>query len=157
MIIRLEELNSEVKDKISFDEELTFPSDMLEKSDIIDIEDARVVGDIFFDASNELTIRCNVSGKMILEDSISLDNVEYPFSIDIDENIEENLEKAENSIDILPILWQNIVLEVPLRFTKVNDLSKYNGDGWKLISEEEASSTSNHPFLELKEKYKEEW
>ena len=93
---------------------------------------------------------------MILEDSISLDNVEYPFSIDIDENIEENLEKAENSIDILPILWQNIVLEVPLRFTKVNDLSKYNGDGWKLISEEEASSTSNNPFLELKEKYKEE-
>lgn len=156
MIIRLEELNSEVKDKISFDEELTFPSDMLEKSDIIDIEDARVVGDIFFDASNELTIRCNVIGKMILEDSISLDNVEYPFSIDIDENIEENLEKAENSIDILPILWQNIVLEVPLRFTKVNDLSKYNGDGWKLISEEEASSTSNNPFLELKEKYKEE-
>ena len=156
MIIRLEELNSEVKDKISFDEELTFPSDMLEKSDIIDIEDARVVGDIFFDASNELTIRCKVSGKMILEDSISLDNVEYPFSIDIDENIEENLEKAENSIDILPILWQNIVLEVPLRFTKVNDLSKYNGDGWKLISEEEASSTSNNPFLELKEKYKEE-
>ena len=156
MIIRLEELNSEVKDKISFDEELTFPSDMLEKSDIIDIEDARVVGDIFSDASNELTIRCNVSGKMILEDSISLDNVEYPFSIDIDENIEENLEKAENSIDILPILWQNIVLEVPLRFTKVNDLSKYNGDGWKLISEEEASSTSNNPFLELKEKYKEE-
>ena len=94
---------------------------------------------------------------MILEDSISLDNVEYPFSIDIDENIEENLEKDENSIDILPILWQNIVLEVPLRFTKVNDLSKYNGDGWKLISEEEASSTSNNPFLELKEKYKEEW
>ena len=93
---------------------------------------------------------------MILEDSISLDNVEYPFSIDIDENIEENLEKDENSIDILPILWQNIVLEVPLRFTKVNDLSKYNGDGWKLISEEEASSTSNNPFLELKEKYKEE-
>ena len=85
-----------------------------------------------------------------------MDNVEYPFSIDIDENIEENLEKAENSIDILPILWQNIVLEVPLRFTKVNDLSKYNGDGWKLISEEEASSTSNNPFLELKEKYKEE-
>lgn len=156
MIIRLEELNSEVKDKISFDEELTFPSDMLEKSDIIDIEDARAVGDIFFDVSNELTIRCNVSGKMILEDSISLDSVEYPFSIDIDENIEENLEKDENSIDILPILWQNIVLEVPLRFTKVNDLSKYNGDGWKLISEEEASSTSNNPFLELKEKYKEE-
>ena len=70
--------------------------------------------------------------------------------------IKKYLEKDENSIDILPILWQNIVLEVPLRFTKVNDLSKYNGDGWKLISEEEASSTSNNPFLELKEKYKEE-
>lgn len=157
MIIRLEELNSDIKDNISFDEEVSFPSDMLEKSDIIDIENTRVVGTILIDASNELVIKCNVSGKMILEDSISLDNVEYPFSIDIDENIEENLEKDENSIDILPILWQNIVLEVPLRFTKVDDLSKYNGDGWKLISEEEASSTSNNPFLELKEKYKEEW
>lgn len=156
MIIRLEELNSDIKDNISFDEEVSFPSDMLEKSDIIDIENTRVVGTILIDASNELVIKCNVSGKMILEDSISLDNVEYPFSIDIDENIEENLEKDENSIDILPILWQNIVLEVPLRFTKVDDLSKYNGDGWKLISEEEASSTSNNPFLELKEKYKEE-
>ena len=37
----------------------------------------------------------------------------------------------------MAILWQNIVLEVPLQFTKVEDLSKFHGDGWKLISEEE--------------------
>lgn len=156
MIIRLEELNSLLRDKIAFDSEITFPKDMIEKSDIINIKNAKVVGEIFLNASREITIKCNVSGKMILEDSISLDEVDYPFSIDIEENIEENLENDENSIDILPILWQNIVLEVPLRFTKVSDLSKYNGDGWKLISEEEVSSINNNPFLELKEKYKEE-
>lgn len=156
MIIRLEKLNSLLKDKITFDSEVTFSKDMLAKSDIIDIKNSKAIGELFFNASREITVKCNVSGIMILEDSISLDEVEYPFSIDIEENIEENLENGENSIDILPILWQNIVLEVPLRFTKVNDLSKYSGDGWKLISEEEVSSINSNPFLELKEKYKEE-
>ena len=51
-------------------------------------------------------------------------------------------------LDIFSFLWENIVLEVPLRFTKVKDLSKFHGDGWKLISEEERNQTSN-PFNDL--------
>jgi hypothetical protein len=34
-----------------------------------------------------------------------------------------------------------------LRFTKVEDLSKFHGDGWKLVSEED-NSFSNNPFKE---------
>ena len=53
------------------------------------------------------------------------------------------------------ILWENIVLEVPLQFTKVIDFSKFQGDGWKLVSENEPT-TNNNPFSELLDKMKEE-
>lgn len=155
MFINLEELNSNVKDEILISSEVNFDKDLLSNSSIKDLKDVFVNGKIYKDASDEFVIEATVEGKMIIEDSISLEDVTYPFLINIDENIEEILQKDKNTIDIIPILWQNIVLEVPLRYTEVKDLSSYSGDGWKLISEEEVKS--NNPFLELKEKYKEEW
>lgn len=154
MFINLEELNSNVKDEILISSEVNFDKDLLSNSSIKDLKDVFVNGKIYKDASDEFVIEATVEGKMIIEDSISLEDVTYPFLINIDENIEEILQKDKNTIDIIPILWQNIVLEVPLRYTEVKDLSSYSGDGWKLISEEEVKS--NNPFLELKEKYKEE-
>lgn len=154
MLINLEELNSNVKDEILISSEVNFDKDLLSNSSIKDLKDVFVNGKIYKDASDEFIIEATVEGKMIIEDSISLEDVTYPFLINIDENIEEILQKDKNTIDIIPILWQNIVLEVPLRYTEVKDLSSYSGDGWKLISEEEVKS--NNPFLELKEKYKEE-
>ena len=82
-------------------------------------------------------IKCNISGEMIIADSISLEPIEYPFFIEYDDIIEENCKKSENTLDIFQFLWENIVLEVPLQFTKVEDLSKFHGDGWKLISEDD--------------------
>ena len=92
---------------------------------------------------------------MIIEDSISLEPVQYPFSINYDDIIEENCKKNENTLDIFSFLWENIVLEVPLQFTKVEDFSKFRGDGWKLVSENELTE-NNNPFSELLDKMKEE-
>ena len=150
MNIRLESLNSGVVDKIDIKESISFSSDYLDNSEIVDLKDVYFEGKIYRNTSEELVLEGKIDGTMILKDSISLDNVEYNFS----SNIEEILENNENSIDIIPILWQNIVLEVPLKFTKVNDFSSYSGDGWRLISEGEVPK--NNPFLELQEKFKEE-
>ena len=72
-----------------------------------------------------------------------------------DDILEENCKKNENTLDIFQFLWENIVLEIPLQFTKVKDLSKFHGDGWKLIREEELI-TSNNPFADLLKDFKEE-
>ena len=85
---------------------------------------------------------------MEIPDSISLEKVCYPFCIEYDDIISESCKKNENILDIFQFLWENIVLEVPLQFTKVDDLSKFHGDGWKLISEDELS-TRNNPFSDL--------
>ena len=84
---------------------------------------------------------------MKIQDSITLEEVIYPFSIEIDDKLSDFIENNENSLDINEILWQNIVLEVPLRFTIVEDYSKIKGDGWKLVSEEDL--VKNNPFNTL--------
>ena len=71
------------------------------------------------------------------------------------EKLEKNDENLTNTIDLSEILWQNIVLEVPLRFTKVTDLDEFKGEGWKLLSEDELVK-SNNPFEDLKSMFGEE-
>ena len=93
---------------------------------------------------------------MIIGDSVTLEDVSYPFTITYDDFLPENSLKSENILDIFEFLWENIVLEVPLQFTKVRDLSKFHGDGWKLISEEDRNHEAN-PFSELLKEFDKEW
>ncbi len=154
MIIELEELKCRNTDKIIIDEEVNFSDEFLTNSDIKTLKNTRFTGEIKEDSDTTINLRGTLSGTMVIEDSISLEDVDYEFSCEIEENIDEILENNQNSIDILEILWQNIVLEIPLKYTEVEDLSKYQGDGWKVISEDELNG--NNPFSILAENMKEE-
>lgn len=155
MNIDLIKLYSGVTDKIEFEETIDFPLEYLENSDIKKLENIKVKGEITKNIDNEYYIECYVSGGMLLEDSISLKDVMYPFSIEINEKIEEKGKSLENTLDILDLLWENIVLEVPLKFTVEEDISKYKGDGWRLISEEDLAK-GNNPFNDLLKEFGEE-
>lgn len=128
-------------------ENINLPKAYYEQSEIQDIKNLKVVGKFYLD-NDKIHGILTIDGIMMLLDSISLENVEYPFSIKYDDILEENLKKDANKLDLFEFLWENIVLEVPLKFTKVEDLSKFHGDGWKLISEEENNDNFN-PFNEL--------
>ena len=86
----------------------------------------------------------NIKGTMVLPCSITLKEVDYPFDINTevklsndDEDFEEYVKIMQNNIDIISIIWQNIVLEIPLRVVSEDiDDSLTSGDGWKLIREE---------------------
>jgi len=155
MIIELDELLCRAKDIISIDEDICFNEDYLEDSDIKSLKDVHFIGEIKEDSDTTINLRGTLSGLMVIADSISLDDVNYEFSCEIEENIDEFLENNQNTIDIISILWQNIVLEIPLKYTEVEDLSKYQGDGWKVISEDDIKG--NNPFSILTENMKEEW
>lgn len=154
MIIELDELLCRSKDKIEINEEIIFDEEYFNSNDIKSLKNVHFVGQIKEDSDTTVNLRGTLSGVMVIEDSISLDDVNYEFSCEIEENIDEILENNENTIDILPILWQNIVLEIPLKYTEVEDLSKYQGDGWKVISEDEVKR--DNPFSILTENMKEE-
>ena len=69
----------------------------------------------------------------------------------IDEN---NLEIVRNRLDIQEFLWQNILVEIPLKVIseKNKDLT-LKGNGWRLVTEEEINQRNNSPFSELKDKF----
>ena len=139
----------------------SIPKEYFESTDVIALNEIKVEGKIYQNVSEEDIdefadyITCSISGNMIIEDSISLEPIEYPFSTEYDDILEENCKKNENTLDIFQFLWENIVLEIPLQFTKVQDLSKFHGDGWRLIKEDDLV-TSNNPFSDLLKDFKEE-
>ena len=129
------------------------PEEYFEFSDILELKNIDVCGKITLALDENLEnekeyIKCIIKGSAIVEDSISLEPVNYEYSVEYDDFIDESCKKNENALDIFEFLWENIVLEVPLQFTKVKDLNQFKGDGWKLVSEDELTNTHN-PFKDL--------
>lgn len=146
------EIDLNFNDSYKLDEIVSVPSTYYENSGVKKLDNIKVLGKLYYDPEDNLYASVSIDGTMILNDDISLEEVEYPFSIEYDDILEENLKNNENTLDLFEFLWENIVLEVPLKFTKVTNLSEFHGDGWKLISEEESILKSN-PFSQLLENF----
>ena len=159
MEIDLTLLHSNTVEEIDITNTYNIDKKYFENTDIISLNDVKVEGRIVRKEDDDLElvdyIECKISGDMIIPDSISLEEVKYPFSIEYDDFLDENCKNGEKALDIFQFLCENIVLEVPLQFTKVKDLSEFHGDGWKLISEDELK-TSNNPFNDLLKDFEEE-
>ena len=152
MEIDLTSLNLE--SVLDIDGKVIIPKEYLSNSTILELKDVVFKGTIKY-FEDEITLKGTISGIMVVEDSISLDAINYEFNTEIEEEIEENSQKSQNILDITDILWQNIILEVPLKFTSVSNFDEYHGDGWKLISEDSKEFTNN-PFNELEDMLREE-
>ena len=155
MKLDLTRLNTGLEDSLEINETITLPKETYQNSSILELNDIKIEGKVFKDSTDIITLQVLVSGTMVLEDSISLEPINYEFSCEIDEELEEFDEKLENTLDITDILWQNIMLEVPLKLSNVKDFNAYQGDGWKLVDEDSLKNTNN-PFKELKDMMGEE-
>ena len=146
-MIDLQKLN--YLDKIDINEEIEIPKDYLENTDIVELSSIKVNGNITLDTEENYLIKLDVSAIMKLHDSITYDLVDYPFTI----NIEETLENSLKTLDLIEFLWHYIVLEVPLRFTN-SEVDLIENENYRIISEEEYSK-KNNPFKDFFER--EEW
>ena len=156
MQLNLYKLNNNLDKTIELNEQVEIPKELYKNSSVIELKNLFIQGIVFKDSSDIINLQAKLSGIMVLEDSISLDPINYEFSCEIDEELEENYEKLENTLDITDILWQNIMLEVPLKLSYVENFNDYRGDGWKLVSEESINTNTNNPFKELKDMMGEE-
>ena len=91
---------------------------------------------------------------LIKGEDITLEDVDYSFKVNIDENIPVNVNEfikiIQNRLDITEFLWQNILVEVPskVKDEKNKDLT-LKGNGWRLVTEDELNRGNNSPFSEL--------
>ena len=153
MVINLDELN--IKKEIDINYEV-IKDDNLDKR-IIDLKNSKVVGRIYINSALERILECKFKGTMIINDSITLKEIPYDFEIDINENIDEinenygnSYEISKNTLDLKEILWQNIVLEVPISLTLEKD-ANLKGDGWELVSDNKKTSEVDPRLKKLEE------
>ena len=149
-------LNNNIDKSIEVNEIYSFTQDELKGTDLLKLDDVRVEGLIFKNSLGNIELNLDVEGIMVLACAITLKPVNYPFSIQISgeieelmENIEENSINFQNSIDILPIIWENILMEIPMRVVSEeakNSNISMEGNGWKFVTEEEEKTS---PLSEL--------
>ena len=140
-----------VKSKVDIDMQVSFPKEDLNKAGILDMEKVNIKGNLTY--NEEYILKVNIKGEMTLPCSLTLEPVNYPFDIDIDENIDEfieNSKKTQKTIDILPIIWENILMEIPMKVISPNAKNmKTKGEGWELITDSEEKG--NHSLAKLKD------
>ena len=143
-------LNNQV-DEIVINDTIDIPKEYL-NDDIKDISKVKVNGKITY---NDYLIEANlnISCTLTLICSVSLKDVIYPINIEVNEEISDESDEdfnkiLNNSIDLLPIIWQNILMEIPMKVVSpdIKDENIY-GDGWKLITNEEEEEKEIDPRL----------
>lgn len=102
--------------------------------------------------NRQLYVDFNVKGQMILPCAVSLEDVDYPFSIDssvvfafykpsVDEEV---IEVKRDKVELTPVVIQEIMMEVPMRVVKEGATLKNSGNGWKVLSEEDAKQDEDY-------------
>ncbi len=147
MEIDLNELN--IKPEIDIDTKVKFEEENLKKAGILNMDEVNIKGKIT-ENLDEYLLKLNINGKMILPCNLTLEPVDYPFNIEIEENLNEIAKNSKKTIDILPIIWENILMEIPMKIVspKAKNM-KTKGEGWELITDSE--DKGNHSLAKLKD------
>jgi Predicted metal-binding, possibly nucleic acid-binding protein len=150
MIIDLTRLRSGIDKEIIVDETYSFSEEELNGAGVSSIDNIKVSGTISLNAISDVVIMLDIEGTMIIPCAVTLKPVEYPFNIAIDGDLKELCEEinekdtnSQNRLDILPIIWENILMEIPMRIVSEGaENVSLSGDGWKLITDEDEIENS---------------
>ena len=161
MNIDLTKLITNSLEEIDLNIDINYDTDKLSNTSIRELKDVKFIGEITKLCNDDFRISGKLNGIMVLPDDITLEDVDYKFNIDILEDFNEfkenesnNLKIINNRLDISEFLWQNILVEIPLKV--VNEKNKditLKGDGWRFITEEELQKEKKSPFNEIADKF----
>ena len=151
MDIDLTRLRSGVDKEVVIDTTYSLDKETL-GNDIKSLDDVKISGRITRNSMDDYVLDLKVKGTAILTCAITLKDVPYDFEYELNDSIVNlfdeigiNVENIPNSIDILPIIWENILMEIPTYVVSPDASSKeIIGDGWSLnkSNKEENSALS---------------
>ena len=157
MNIDITRLKHGILEYIEIDENMDVTKFELENTGILSIKEVKIFGTMTKNNLDNYLLDLKIDGIMVLPCSITLKPVDYNFNIEISGNIEEMLEeinetskKSENTIDIFPIIWENILMEIPIKVTGPDADKELSGDGWRFVTNDEGLKVSN-AFDKLKD------
>lgn len=156
--IDLTRLNNKNVEYIDIDEIVSIEQDKLDDVGILELDNVKVVGTISREEQNYY-LDCSIEGTMVLPCSLTLKPVAHPCTTKVEgmveelfEEIGENVKNNQNTIDILPIIWENILMEIPMKVISPEaDDIKMSGDGWRLVTDDKDSKDINPELEKLKD------
>ncbi len=152
--------------KMSYKGKVEIPKEFYEKMDILDIKNVILEFKIDIDANQDEVLYLKSTGEFILSDARDLKPLSYPFKIELEEKLNPDseiygrfLENSQNTLDIMTILWENIVLEKPISYTVCDSLkNNEENTGWRVVGDEDDDQSIDPrlaPLMELLNKKKE--
>ncbi len=141
------ELLNSPKATIFFDEGIVFEQKFISKiNHLRELQDVEVNGQLMYDAQSDIaTCHFEIQGVMIVPCSITNEDVEYPFSTSASQVFafhkvskdEDVIEAKKDMVELMPVIFQNIILEIPLKVTKEGITQYPKGKGWEVVTEED--------------------
>lgn len=123
--------------KLNINEYVEIPSEYYEKMGVKSMEKVHISGSALINYENNIELNLKLEGVFIIPCQISFEDVECPFTTLVEEEILENNLKDEFYLDLLDILWENIVLEIPMKVVKEGvKIENLQGEGWMLFEED---------------------
>ena len=149
MQIDITKLLTNYVSSLVIDGDVIIPNEIIDDVRVIALDNLKLVGKVMLNEEDNPIVLGKLSGNMSLKDDLTLEKVDYPFSIELEEILENN----QNILDITDVLWQNILVEIPSKVRKTDEDVTLSGNGWRVISEEEYEKerNSSNPFSELSE------
>lgn len=131
------------EDSFHLDQDLVFSEEELaQMSEIIALENVHLIADGYLnEEETEVLVHLDLTGDMILPDSITNEPLRLPFVTESDEvysfvpSEDDGVRLVENEIDLKEAISDAIQLEVPLQVTQAAEDEYPEGDGWKVYSE----------------------
>ncbi|PYZ93257.1 hypothetical protein CR194_08660 [Salipaludibacillus keqinensis] len=133
--------------------------------EIREITPVRVTGDAYF-TKQAVTFQLEISGTMTLPCARTLNDVEYPFSINATEMFQldewatfeedDEVHELENdTVDLMPYVQERILLEKPMRVFSDKDEgpAPASGKGWERVDKDEETTEKVDPRLKELEKF----
>lgn len=108
---------------VTFDETVEITDFIGSIDDILGASSFRVSGTGHYVYGDRYVFNIHIEGTLILECALTLEEVPYQVVIDtvevFDKIVDEEVNYIEkNTIDLLPIVWENILVEKPMKVTK---------------------------------------
>lgn len=138
--------------------ELVDFSDILKKNDEIrNLSKVKVTGTGQLQGK-KIVFTLHIEGEMTLPCALTLDDVNYPYSIDTveifvldsedyNEDDDEYLVTG-TTVELAPVVWQNIVLQKPLRVVKEGAYEELKNQGIELESEDDLHESAKAPKVD---------
>jgi uncharacterized protein len=126
-------------------------SEFLPNTDIISASPFHVTGEFTIYDKEEFVFDLDIRGTLILPCAITLKEVEYPIDIEVEEVFttfkdDETIFIEGITIDLLPIIWSNILLEKPMRVVSEGAYDEVDFENTSFEDEDEV----NNAFANLK-------